>query len=424
MRRVLMVCPFFVPSASIATKRPLRFVRHLRRFGWEPVVLTVEGSAGSGLDSRQAEFLPADLLLDRSYAGGSWALWRRLEAYKARARGKGEQGRAGSAKKIQLLEDLADFTYDLTPIDRFLPYAYGASRQIIRLCREQRIDAVYATATPFSAMLAGMWAKRRTKLPLVVDLRDPWSLDPLYFHKKPKPLQALERRLERQCFTAADRVLLNTERAASAYRAQYPDLQQKIFHLHNGFDRGLFLPSQPETPEASTIVHFGNFYRHRTMGNLLKAVQRLRGGSSPAVRLVVYGSFREEDRALAASLGLLDRLEERKTVPYAQAMQELSKAGVLLLLQSEDTDLQIPAKLFDYLCARRPILALANNPEISKILHETNAGLAAPNQSEDEITHALEALLRYPTIEGAHLESFEAASQTEALAAHLNAVTR
>ena len=79
MRRVLLVCPFFVPSAGIATKRPLRFVRHLRRFGWEPIVLTVEGSAGSGIDASQAAFLPDNLLLDRSYAGRSWALWRRLE---------------------------------------------------------------------------------------------------------------------------------------------------------------------------------------------------------------------------------------------------------------------------------------------------------------------------------------------------------
>ena len=50
------VCPFFVPSASIATKRPLRFVRHLRSFGWEPIVLTVEGSAGSGVDASQPLF--------------------------------------------------------------------------------------------------------------------------------------------------------------------------------------------------------------------------------------------------------------------------------------------------------------------------------------------------------------------------------
>jgi glycosyltransferase involved in cell wall biosynthesis len=424
MRRVLMVCPFFVPSASIATKRPLRFVRHLRSFGWEPIVLTVEGSAGSGIDSRQAEFLPTDLLIDRSYAGRSWALWRQFEAYKAKTRGKGEQAQKGSARKIQLLEDLADFTYDVTPLDRFIPYVFGASRQIIRLCREQRIDAVYVTATPFSAMLAGVWAKQKTGLPLVLDLRDPWVIDPLYFHKKLALLQALERRIEHQCFTAADRVLLNTQRAASAYRQRYPTLQDKIFHLHNGFDTQLFLPSLPAALQANTIVHFGNFYRHRTMGTLLHAVQKLSGGSSPSVRLVVYGNFREEDRALAASLGILERLEERKTVPYAQAMQELSKAGVLLLIQSEDTDLQIPAKLFDYLCAKRPILALANNPEISTILQETNTGIAAPNNSEEEITRALEKLLHTPMIAAQSLESFDAASQTRELTEHLDAITR
>jgi glycosyltransferase involved in cell wall biosynthesis len=416
MRRVLMVCPYFVPSASVAAKRPLRFVRHLRRFDWEPVVLTIDGSAGGGIDSRQAELLPDNLFVDRSYAGLSWALWGRFEAYKAKTRGKGEQAKAGSAKKIKLLEDLIDLTYDLTPIDRFIPYMYGASRQMIRLCREQNIDAIYITASPFSAMLAGVLAKQKTKLPLLFDMRDPWVLDPLYFHKKPRLVQNLERRLEQKCFNEADRILLNTERAVLAYKELYPPQKQKIFYLHNGFDQELFLPTQTTVPEQ-TIVHFGNFFRHRTMGNLLKAVQRFGG-----VKLVVYGGFRDEDRTLAASLGMLERLEERKPVSYTQSMQELSKAKVLLLIQSEDTDLQIPAKMFDYLCAKRPILALANNPEISKVLQETNAGICVANQSEEEMTQALEKLLQSPPPELTRLEPFDAIHQTEVLAEHLNAI--
>jgi glycosyltransferase involved in cell wall biosynthesis len=419
MRRVLMVCPFFVPSAGVATKRPLRFVRNLRSFGWEPIVLTVEGSAGEGTDEGQERLLPEDLIVKRSYAGPSWELWRRLEVYKASVAGLGGQVKATSPQQVKRMKALTDLTFLLTPVDRFLPYAYGASREIVRLCDEQQIDLVYVTASPFSAMLAGIWAKQKTGLPLLFDMRDPWTLSPLSFVKKPAILQAVEHRLERLCLTRAERVIFNTARCADAYRALYPSMQQKFFHMHNGFDQTQFLPAPTAPIIEETIVHFGNFFHQRSVGSVLRAAQRF-----PGVRLVVYGRFRDEDLALASSLGMAERMEQRKPVTYEQSMQELSKAGVLLLLQPETTDLQIPAKLFDYLCAKRPILALANNPEISKILQETNTGIAVSNSSEDEIGSALEKLLHAPTIAAQQLESFDATYQTKALAEHFNALIR
>ena len=111
------------------------------------------------------------------------------------------------------------------------------------------------------------------------------------------------------------------------------------------------------------------------------------------LRLVNYGAIRAEDLALASSLGLSGRVESRPAVPFAEGLSVLRQAGALLLLQSEQTELQIPAKLYDYLCARRPILALTANPEIEEILVQTGAGLSVPAR-EAEIVEALSRLAR------------------------------
>lgn len=421
-RRVLMLCPYFVPSASVATKRSLRFVRHLRDFGWEPIVLTVEGSAGGGIDHRQRDFLPDGLTVSRRYGGLSWALWRLVEDRKARARGRGENAKTISPQKIKLLDDIIDLTFDLTPLDRFVPYLYSATTEAIRLVNEHNAELIYVSASPFSGLLAGALVKRVTRRPLLFDMRDPWTLDPLDFPKKPQLLQSLERRLEQKVLQQADRIVCNTTRAKEAYQALYPDLSSKLFTLRNGFDRELFSESKAKPPEAGfSLVHFGNFYRHRMIRPLLLVLREF-----PTMKIVVYGTFRPEDLSLAEELGVRHQMEERKTVPYHQAMQVLEGASALLLVQSEETDLQIPAKLYDYLCARRPIVALAQNPEVGEILTETGAGEMVSWSQPEKLKEIFSRWVRgqTPRPRPEALSPYEAHTQTQTLAQHFDAVCR
>jgi hypothetical protein len=414
LKRVVMLCPYFPPSASVAAKRAVRFARKLPGEGWEPLFVTVEGSAGSGYDHALASALPEGLFVSRNYARSFlWDAWRRWEDAKAKARGRGEGAKRASASRVKLLDALADITYYWTPLDQFVPYLVSAAREAARIATEQGAGLIYAASNPTSTLVAGTLAGALAGLPVVLDLRDPWSLDPLHFLPKPAALRLVEQSLEQLCFTRAARVILNTERSRDAYQQRYPALAHKFVSLRNGFDEGLFSSSATLAYEGFTLVHFGSFFWHRTLAAVLRAMSK----GPEEVRLVTYGTMRAEDLARTAELGLASRVESRPTVPFAEGMSVLRGAGALLLIQSEQTDLQIPAKLYDYLCARRPILALSANPEIGDILRQTGAGLSVPEREED-IAQALSRLVRGETgpIDEQALSAFSAGPQARTLA--------
>jgi glycosyltransferase involved in cell wall biosynthesis len=422
MRRVLMICPYFAPSANVGAKRSIRFSRHLQKFNWEPLVFTVEGSAGDGIDRHLLDLLPKNLNIRRTYAGLLWPMMQEMEAAKAKARGRGDVAKPIKGRTRKLFEDFSNITYNWTPLDRLIPFFVGATQEAIRYAREERADAVYVSSGPFSGLVVGALVSRRLGLPLLLDLRDPWVLDPIFFPYKPKLLRSFEGWVEAQCIQQASRVLCNTHDATRLYQGHYTTQTEKFFALHNGFDRGLFLPvGDPQKSEAFRIVHFGNFIWRRNIKQLIEVLQRF-----PQVKVIVYGVFHTEDLALAEKLGVRSQLEERPQVPYVNSMQVLQEAEVLLLVQPGETKVQIPAKMFDYLCAGRPIIAMTSNPEIKQILQETNAGIAIPNQGEAELLHALETIIsgKLGPSNPEKIDAFDAERQTQQLAAHLNSIVQ
>jgi hypothetical protein len=88
-------------------------------------------------------------------------------------------------------------------------------------------------------------------------------------------------------------------------------------------------------------------------------------------------------------LGVADRIFIRSRVPYRTALELQLQADVLLLLQWNDSQDEgaIPAKLFEYLYARRPILFIGYEHGIAaQLVRERNAGLVSnhPEQIRDQ----------------------------------------
>lgn len=417
---VVMLSAYFPPSRYSVAKRPARFARHLRAAGWEPIVVSLPDGGGRGHDQTLLAALPEDLALDRGYAHGllgrAWWWW---DATKARHRGA-----PGPRHGYRLYDRLiGEPTARLTPVDRELPFSPGAARRAADLARAHRARVIYAVGCPSSTLLAGVLAGRLARLPVVLDLQDPWTLNPHYFPGKPAPLRALETLLEGICFADAARLVLNTEECRRAYAARYPDAAPRLEVIHNGFDRSMARAGAPLAYEGFALVHFGNLYVTRTLAPILRAL----AASGVAARVVCYGTVPPADRAEAERLGLADRLEVRPPVDLADAARALAGAGALLLLQPPDTRLQIPGKLYEYLASDRPILALSANPEIDAILARTGRGIGVDVRDEAAIGAAIGRLARgewRPAPAPAEVDAFDAPAQARALARVLAAAAR
>jgi len=379
MPTVLLITPYFPPMSVVGAKRPLNLVRHLPHFGWQPVVLAGD-PAGENVDLGLSDLIPADLPVSYAY-------------------GEGKQVPTESAPRPREKERRFlgwDAGY-ITPFDRYLWHNGAALREAAHLIEKHRPSAVVVCADPWSPLLVGMKLAHSPGLPLVVDFRDPWSLQRAKMALRPPPTRWIIRQTEYRVFRTARRIVLNTEECHDAYTAAYRGRvpSERFTCIRNAFDLGVFNETAVQRNDRFTVLHFGHFRRLVPSEPLLKGfakfVQREGLGADKAA-LVLAGTPREEDLRHASSLGIADYVESRPHIPYREALGVMRSADVLALVTVGDMALTVPAKLYDYLAARRPILAITDQPEPGRIVDQTGAGVVVPPANPEAIAAGLARL--------------------------------
>jgi len=417
----LLVSPYFPPMGVVGAKRPLFLARNLPRFGWDAVVLAAD-PARENPDPSLGELVPESLAVSRGYGSRLRGLFGRKKRAKPKPR----------EKRVRVLGREMPI---LWPFDPYLVDAPAAIREARRLVERHSARAIAVCADPFSAFFVGMSVAARTDLPLVLDLRDPWSLHPGRAAMRPAPTRAVVRAVERRAFERAAKVVLNTEDCLAAYRDAYRGIvpEERFTFIRNAFDPSVFADGAAPPRDASFVVlHFGFFRRFVPSLPLLEGFERFVRAEklSPAdARLRCVGGLRPEDEADARRLGIAEFVEAVAPVPYRRTQSTLAAADVLAVVVDPRSRLCVPAKIYDYLAAERPILAISDVDEVGRILAETGAGRSFPRGDTAAVAAAL-ADMRAKKLRGelrgpdaAAVRSFGAEAQARRFAAVLDEVT-
>lgn len=423
-----MIAPYFPPMGVVGAKRALHLVRNLPAFGWDAVVLAADPRR-ENQDASLGAAVPASVPVSYRYDAPFRRLGRRAAARPAVAKPKPREARVTIRGRDLPL---------VWPFDPYLADAPWATREALRLVREHDARAVHVCADPFSAFFVGMEVARRTALPLVLDLRDPWSLHPGRAAMRPWATRAVIEWVERAAFRAAAKVVLNTEDALAAYRARYAGVlpAERFTAIRNAFDLELFASEAGPTAAAPVpgaargtfvVLHFGYFRRFVPSLPLLEGFAgfvRDKALAPGQALLRCVGGLRAEDEREVARLGLGAFVEARPAVPYAESFPLLRAADVLAVVVEPRMGLCVPAKVYDYVGARRPILAITDNPEVERIVRSA-LGEVAPLGDGAAVAAALGRLWDEPRTppEGA-VEPFTARTQARKMAAVLDEVTR
>lgn len=336
--KVLMIAFHASPEqASSGIQRTLGFARHLPASGWQPLILTVRpvayGGTGSSAD-------PGGLHITRSFA---------LDAARHLAIG----GRYPSWLALP---------------DRWSSWLLSGVPAGLRLIRQHRPALIWSTFPIASAHLIGLALHRLSGIPWVADLRDPMT----EAEYPPDPrLHQIYRWIEGRVMARSAAIVCTTRSARTAYRQRYPQAAARCHLIENGYDEATFATAEASaaTPTAHrqviTMLHSGVIYpSERDPTALFKALAMLRDGGEIgprnfALRLRASG----HDSLLAkliAQYELTALVTLAPPLPYAAALSEMLQADALLLLQAANCNAQIPAKLYEYLRAGRPILALTD----------------------------------------------------------------
>src|SRR5262249_20174673 len=314
--------------------------------------------------------------------------------------------------------------------DRFVSWWLGAVPAGLRLIRRHRPHVIWSTYPLATAHLVAFTLHRLTGLPLIADFRDSMV-------EEGYPSDRVKRRIylsiESKVVACASRVVFTAESTRQMYRNRYPGLSvDRCLLIPNGYDEEDFADLLPQTILASGIdrpvklIHTGVIYpEERDPTAFFAAVSRLKhdgriSAMSVQIDLRASGSEDRYSRILR-QLAIDDLVHLRPHVPYRQILEECVTADALLLLQGASCNHQIPAKVYEYLRAQRPILALTpDQGDTAALLRRTGGATIVDLAREDLIYSTLPSFLEAV---GTGVHSLPAMSEVQHFARHNQALT-
>jgi glycosyltransferase involved in cell wall biosynthesis len=361
LRTLLVVTYHFPPSAAIGSFRLLGFSRHLLARGWRTVVVAPPRMPFEPVNDKLLADVPADTVVYRVPFPQGNRVTRRLAP--------------------------------------FAVWAPAALTACARAVAAERPDAVLTSSPPHTVHLLGRLLKSRYGLPWLVDYRDPW------IHGAGKPRSQTwparwESLKERLVLKSADALILNTPLARQALAQDVPAFADKMVTITNGFDPENFLRDEAHVnkPAALSILHTGELYMGRDPRPLCDALIGLNLPHSKPLQVTFMGQSTDPRFDWPGDVrrrGLENVVRFADPVPYGQALSQMQAADILLLLDSPGRRIGIPAKLFEYFGARRPILALSDpQGDVGWALRKSGVRhrIALPTEP-GQIRHALTELI-------------------------------
>jgi glycosyltransferase involved in cell wall biosynthesis len=374
--KALLVTMYFPPAGGGGVQRPLKLAIHLPELGIETHVLAPDDPKWI---HRDEELAPPTL---------AWVHRARYVGPKGRKPAEELHGTRG-LERVTRQARLAGRRL-LVP-DENVSWNLTAIPAAIRIARSEGIDVVLTTSPPSSVHLIGAAVKRAARIPWVADLRDSLVAHP---HRRAESAlvrakESGEHAVARLVARQADAITCVSEAIVDEIREREP--RGSVHHISNGADFDDFAGLEYTRGARFRITHTGSFFGKRDPRPFLRA---LAGVDDVVARFV--GDFRSADREWAEELALGDRLELIDYLPRRRAL-ELQRDSEALLLLIPDAGGRgkgvLSGKVFEYLAAERPILAVVPpDGAAAELLRETGVGVVVAPDDVEGIARELAGL--------------------------------
>jgi len=311
---------------------------------------------------------------------------------RAETGGKASRLYMGAPEKLKLLVRQA------YPIDNkigWLPFLLQAGRKALA---ETDYDFICVSLGPFSSAIGACQLSRESGVPLVLDLRDYWNLLSDYRLQATPLHRKFSFYWEEKAYRHARLIVTATQGIGEDAARHFGEgLADKMLTVLNGWDEEDFrdLP-QLERQDGFTFAYFGAIYARRTLKHFYAALRRLReeGSLPPKTRVKLVGNFFREAIDEIKYSDISDIVETVPQLEHAQALAYMRAADALLLvINSSSPRGTLTSKIFEYLRAQRPILAMVpRHNEAAALLRSQGHGLICAMESADSIYHCLKRL--------------------------------
>jgi glycosyltransferase involved in cell wall biosynthesis len=371
MKKALLIAYHFPPLGGGGVFRTLKFTKYLPEFGYQPYVLTVKNPMYREKDPTLVKEIPAEAKIHRTVSFEHRIL-----------------------RVPRLLNINLKWFYLPDQNIGWLPFGASAGAKLVK---KENIDVIFATSPIWTSLLIGLLVKKKTKKPLVVDFRDPWTDNP-FINYPTKLHQRLERKMEKTVLSQADYVTVATDLIKSNLIRKYPFIESKIETITNGFDPDDFknLKIGKKTGKF-TITYVGSIYGLLTAKPFLTALKALveeKKGFKEKAEAVFVGNCGKETSRLVRELGLDENVRFVGYVPHRKGLEFMVNSQALLLLitlEGSKGERILTGKLFEYLASRKPIIALVpENGLAANVIKSLKAGTVVSPRDAQRVKTAIE----------------------------------
>lgn len=431
--RVLLVTYPFPPVGGAGVQRVTKFVKYLCRHGWRPTVLTVSNPSVPLFDHSLDGDIPPDTVVRRA---------RSLEpGYSVKASVGGGCPSGGIKARVgRLARGAGGLVLQPDPQVLWLPHAITEGRRILAGTPHH---AILASGPPFSTFLIAAALGRAARLPVALDYRDEWTISNAYWENKRigRVSRFVQERMQDRVLRAARAVIATTRASADNLRehCRRAGSRALVTWIYNGFDPDDFAHIAPASrdPAPFRLVYVGTLWNLTSAAPLAEAVSMVvdrHPDLAARLELVFVGRRTGNQVGVVEGLrGLPCRVTVLDYVDHAAALGLMASADALLLLLSDlpGAGRVVPAKLFEYLAARRPVLALLPPGEAWGLLDGyPHAQRFRPGEVGAIAAWLADAVRAHPsgpspwTGEGPDIRPYSRDYQASQLAGVLNAIRR
>ncbi|SNR30149.1 glycosyltransferase family 4 protein [Lutibacter flavus] len=368
--KVLIITYYWPPAGGSGVQRWLKFVKYFRDFGIEPVVYTVENPNYPIIDSSLINDIPEGIETLKQPIWEPNSMLSFFGKKKTESAGFLNPNPSFFGKILQYIRA----NYFIPDARRF--WVKPSVKFLKKYLLDNKIDAIITTGPPHSMHLIGLRLKKQLNIKWIADFRDPWTeID--YFHQLPLSKRAIKKHhiLEQEVLKNADKVLV----VGNTMKENYSKFSNNVVTITNGFD-GKISNLEVKLDAKFTITHIGLMNADRNPKMLWEVLAEISSENNQFKSDFELHLIGKVDATVVNDISkfkiknnvhLINYIEHNQVVEYQK------KSQVLLLLLNDVPSSKgiITGKIFEYLMAKRPILAIAPlNGDLADVINNTNSG--------------------------------------------------
>ena len=373
MKKVLIISYYWPPAGGSGVQRWLKFAKYLPNNNWEPIIYTPKNPY---LEIKDKELL--------NHTSSEVEVWKTpiWEPYILKDQLLGKENKTQSSGVVSNKRSFKNRLLNWIRGNVFVPdpkvyWVKPSVKYLNDKIKERKIEYIITTGPPHSMHLIGLALKKEMPhLKWISDFRDPWSeLDLLSEFYLSNSTREKHQKLEKEVLKTADVILTVSE-------TWVKDLKRlgakRVELITNGYDIDDF-EIKPKKNDKFIIGHYGLLNHLRNPSNLWKVLNVLCDENEYfKSKLEIHFSGNIDEQVISeveSFTNLKDKVKKLGYLSHTNVLYQYNEASVLLLLlfNSRSGVGNYPAKIFEYLASKKPILAFGpENSDVERLLLRTN----------------------------------------------------